>query len=112
MTDTTYSFVYDRPSADAAFHGIAARELALSILAGLPPEPGWEGCLVYQGASPLEGATVCIATRGPGADALQLRLIEALERQNVWVLQVYEGGPEITQAIAVARDQVWSTPSD
>jgi len=34
MADPTYSFVYDRQSADVAFHGIAARELALSVLAG------------------------------------------------------------------------------
>jgi hypothetical protein len=110
MNGNTYSFVYDRNSADAAFHGIAARELTLSVLAGLPPEPAWDGCLVYQGPSPLGGATVCIVTRGPGADELQLRLVEAFERQAIPVLEVYEGGPEVAKPIAAARAGRWSIP--
>jgi hypothetical protein len=110
MLDATYSFVYDRAAADAAFHGIAPRELALSLLAGLPPPPAWEGCLVYQGPSPLAAATVCLATRGPGADEVQLRLLEAFERQGLAVLEVYEGGPEPSQGIAVARNGRWSAP--
>ena len=110
MNETTYSFVYDRRSADAAFHGIATRELALSVLAGLPPQPGWEGCLVYQGLSPLDGPTVCLATRGPGADEVQLRVLEAFERNGIAVLEVYEGGPEVGQAIAVAREGRWAEP--
>lgn len=111
MPDATYSFVYDRATADASFHGIAPRELALSLLAGLPPPPAWEGCLVYQGPSPLAAATtVCLATRGPGADEVQLRLLEAFERQGIPVLEVYEGGPEPSQSIAVARNGRWSAP--
>lgn len=110
MTDPTFSFVYDRRTADAAFHGIATRELLLSVLAGLPPDPAWDGCLVYQGPSPLAGSTVCIGTRGHGADGLQLRLVEALERQGIPVLEVYEGGPEATAEIAAARDGRWATP--
>jgi hypothetical protein len=110
MSEITFSFVYDRQSADTAFHGIAPRELALSVLAGLPPQPGWEGCLVYQGESPLEGATVCLVTRGPGADQVQLWILEAFERQGVRILGVYEGGPEVGQTIAAARDGRWSVP--
>jgi hypothetical protein len=110
MLDATYSFVYDRASADAAFHGIAPRELALSLLAGRPPPPAGEGCLIYQGPSPLASATVCLATRGPGADEVQLRLLEAFERQGLPVLEVYEGGPEPSQTIAVARNGRWSAP--
>ena len=110
MSDTTYSFVYDRTSADSAFHGIAVRELMLSILAATPPESHWDGCVVYRGPSPLEGATVCVATRGPAADTIQLRLIEALEQQGVRILQVYEGGPEITEPIATAQNGKWSAP--
>ena len=97
MSDTTYSFVYDRSSADLAFHGIAVRELTLSILAAIPPESNWDGCVVYRGPSPLDGADICLATQGPAADTIQLRLIEALEQQGVRILQVYEGGPEITE---------------
>ena len=110
MDEHTFSFVYDRQTADAAFHGIAARGLTLSLLAGLTPQPAWEGCLVYQGESPFGGASVCIGTRGPGADEVQLGLLEAIERQGVAVLGVYEGGPDVTQAIATARDGRWSAP--
>jgi len=110
MNGDTYSFVYDRTSADAAFHGIAARELTLSVLAGLPPDPAWEGCLVYQGPSPLGGATVCIATQGSGAGEIQLRLIDAFEKQAIPILEVYEGGPEVTTPIATAREGRWSVP--
>ena len=110
MNGKSYSFVYDKVSADAAFHGIAARELTLSVLAGLPPQPAWDGCLVYQGPSPLGGATVCIATQGSGADELQLRLVEVFERQAIPVLGVYEGGPEVAKPIATARAGRWSVP--
>ena len=110
MADATYSFVYDRTSADAAFHGIATRELALSVLAGLPPQPEWEGCIVYHGESPVEGATVCLGTRGPGADEVQLRILDAFERLGVRVLEVYEGGPEEGQSIATACSGRWSVP--
>ena len=110
MSDATYSFVYDRASADTAFHGIAAGELVLSILAAMPPEPSWEGCLIYRGSSPLDEPTICLATRGPSADEVQLRLIEALEQHDVRMLQVYEGGPEIIEQIAIARDGKWSAP--
>jgi hypothetical protein len=110
MSDATYSFVYDRASADAAFHGIAARELVLSILAAMTPESSWEGCLVYRGSNPIDETNICLATQGPAADEVQIRLIEALERQGIVVLQVYEGGPEIIEPIATARDEKWSVP--
>jgi len=110
MNETTYSFVYDRRTADVAFHGIATRELALSVLAGMPPKTEWEGCLVYQGTSPMDGPTVCLATRGSGADEVQLRLLEAFERNGIRIIEVYEGGPDVGQAIATARDGRWTTP--
>jgi hypothetical protein len=110
MTDASYSFVYERASADAAFHGIAVSELMLALLATIPPEKDWEGCLVYQGDSPLEAGTICIGIKGPEADELQLRLVEALERQGVEPLQVYEGGPEARIPIAKAQSGRWSLP--
>ncbi len=110
MAAPTFSFVYDRRTADAAFHGIAARELVLSILAGLAPLADRDGCLVYQGESPIAGPSVCIGIRGPGADEIQLRILDVLERHGVRVLGVYEGGPEVGQTIATARDGRWSTP--
>jgi hypothetical protein len=110
MIEKTYSFVYDRAVADAAFHGIAVSELMLALLATITPEPDLEGCLVYQGDSPLEAGTVCIGTKGPGADTLQLRLLESLERQGVATLGVFEGGPEVQIPIATAREGRWSIP--
>jgi hypothetical protein len=109
MNDQVYSFVYDRTSADAAFHGIAVKELMLSLLAGIPPEKSWEGTMVFEGASPVEGPMVCIGTRGSAADELQLKLVEGLERQGVRVVEVYEGGPDPRTTIAVARDGQWSS---
>jgi hypothetical protein len=105
-----YSFVYDRATADAAFHGIGITELMLSVLAGITPEESWESTLVFEGASPVESPSVCIGTHGPGADQLQLRLLEALERHGIRILEVYEGGPEPRQEIAVARGGSWATP--
>jgi hypothetical protein len=110
MNESVFSFVYDRQSADRAFYGIAPRELTLSILAGMQPLAQWEGCTVYRGPSPLAGGTVCIGISGPGADEVQLRLIEGFERQAVSVLQVYEGGPEATETIAAVRAGRWSAP--
>jgi hypothetical protein len=110
MTDATYSFVYDRITADAAFHGIPTRELLLSLLAAMPPEAAWDGCLVYEGASPLEGHSVCIGMTGSGSDQLQLKLVEALERQGVGIRAVYEGGPEVRTPIARASGELWVSP--
>ena len=89
MSEATYSFIYDRMSADDAFHGITVRELALSMLAGVRPESSWDGCVVCHGPNPVEGAAICLATRGPGADELQLRVIGFLERNGIRILQVY-----------------------
>lgn len=110
MSEPLYSFVYDRSTADAAFHGIAIRELMLSLLAGIRPQEAWDGTTVFEGESPIDGPTACIGISGPGADALQLQLIEALERQGVRVLEVYEGGPPPRTLIATARRGQWTTP--
>jgi len=114
MTDSTaitYSFVYDRITADAAFHGIGTHRFVLSMLAGLPPEVEWEGCLVYEGESPLDSPGVCIALRGQGSNSLQLRLVEAIERQGIYVQKVYEGGPEVRTPIATAHQGQWVSPT-
>jgi hypothetical protein len=110
MSESTYSLVYDQLSADAVFHGIAPRELTLSILATLVPEEGWEGCLVYRGPSPLGDGSTCLATSGPGAGDVQLRLTEAFERLSVRVLQVFEGGPDVDSAVAIVRNGTWTQP--
>ncbi len=110
MDEPVYSFVFDATGAGRAFLGIATRELVLSLLAGVTPEAEWEGCLVYEGASPMEAGTACIGTAGAGADAVQLRLIEALEGHGVDVLAVYDGGPEPRTPVARARAGRWTDP--
>jgi hypothetical protein len=107
---STFSFVYDGVSAAEAFHGIGINGLLLSLLAGITPEPGWEGVTVFQGDSPLDDPAVCIGMTGAGADELQLKLIDGLERQGVRILQVYDGGPEPKMQIATARDGKWVQP--
>jgi hypothetical protein len=111
MTEPTYSFVYDRTTTDSAFPGIAASALVLSLLAGFTPELEWESCLVFEGESPLEAGTVCIGTSGPGADALQLRLLDAFERQGVCAIEVFEGGPGARSPIARVENGQWVNPS-
>ena len=111
MTESTYSFVYDQTTADSAFPGITASDLVLSLLAGFTPESEWECCLVFEGESPLEPGTVCIGTSGPGADALQLRLLEAFERQGVCAIEVFEGGPEVQSPIARVENGQWISPT-
>jgi hypothetical protein len=110
MSETVYSFVYDRVTADTAFHGIGTTELMLSLLAGIPPRDDWDGVEVFEGESPLEAGTVCIGTSGSGADDLQVALVEAIEKLGVKVLEVYEGGPEPRTRIAAARGGTWSNP--
>jgi hypothetical protein len=110
VSGPTYSFAYHRESANAAFPGIGTQELVLSLLAGIAPEPEWSGCLVFEGDSPLEPGTVCVATSGPGADALQLRLVEAFERTGITVVAVYEGGPAPRLLLARVTGGVWDSP--
>ncbi len=112
MTETTYSFVYDQKTADSALPGIATNQLVLSLLATLVPDAEWEGCLVYEGESPLDPGTVCIGTTGPGSDLLQLRILSAFERQGIGAVEVFEGGPEVRLLIARIADGQWVNPSE
>ena len=110
MSESTYSFVFDRQAANEAFKQVGKRELVLAILATLPPETHWNGCLVYEGETPLEEVkTVCIGTKGPAADEVQERLIEAFGAAGVPILKVYEGGPEVREPMARAEEGKWKT---
>ena len=110
MTDATYSFVYRRALADSAFPGVATGDLVLSLLAGFAPELAWEGCVVFEGESPLEAGTVCVGTSGPGADLLQLRLLDAFENRGIGAIEVFEGGPQARAPIARAEEGQWVNP--
>lgn len=111
MTESTYSFIFDRRAAASAFPGIAVNDLVLSLLAGLTPESEWDGCLVFEGESPLGAGTVCIGTTGPGADLLQLQLLGAFERQGIDAIEVFEGGPDMRSPIAAVGNGQWVNPS-
>lgn len=109
--DTTFSFVYDRAEAARVFQEIGTSGLLMAILARVPPEPGWEGCLVYQGDAPDGSArTVCIGIRGPSAMRVQEQLVETFEATGIPVPAIYEGGPEPRHELARVVNGVWSTP--
>jgi hypothetical protein len=110
MSEETYSFVFDRQAANEVFKQIGKRELVLAVIATLIPETHWNGCLVYEGETPLEEIkTVCIGIQGPAADEVQERLVEKFEKAGVPILQVYEGGPEVREPMARAEEGKWKT---
>ena len=111
MSHTRFSFVIDHAAAVQAFRQTDVKRLLLAVLAGVPPEAAWTGCLLYEGESPIaEGKTVCIGAEGPGAEQVQRRVVEACERLGITVLEIYEGGPESRTAIARASVGRWEEP--
>jgi hypothetical protein len=111
MTEPVFSFVLDRSEIRRSFRGVAPREFLLALLAGIPPQDHWNGCEVGLGPSPLEpNATICVVTRGPGAEEAQVGLLAALERQEMTVARVYEGGPSTTDVAARAAGKKWVAP--
>jgi len=111
MIDPVFSFVLDRSEIARSFRGVAPRELLLALLAGIPPQDEWDGCEVGLCPSPLDPtSTVCIVTRGPGAEEAQVGLLAALEHQEMAVRRVYEGGPEKTDLVARAGNGKWVAP--
>ena len=109
--ESTYSFVYDRAEAAQVFQEIGAQGLVLAILARIPAEPEWEGCLVYKGAAPKDSARmVCIGMRGPSAIKVQERIVETFEATGIPVPAIYEGGPEPQLEIAKVINGKWTSP--
>lgn len=108
MSDDVFSFVFDREGARSALPGVSLDGLVVAALARIPPVEEWEGCIVFTGATPLDPAsTGCVATRGPGADEVQVKLVEQFEALEIPVLAVYEGGPEQREEIARAKEGRW-----
>lgn len=108
MSEETFSFTFDLKSAREAFRQVDTRRMLLAVLATLAPVHGWEGCRIYTGPAPEDpDRTGCIATSGPGAGELQRQLVESLERLGVAVLKLYEGGPEVSDAIARVSEGKW-----
>jgi len=109
VSEAVFSFVFDRRRALEVFPGIGIDRLVLAVLARVSPAAGWNGCAIYTGATPLDPeATVCVGTRGPGADEAQQQLVEQFEALDIPVLAVYEGGPEEAAALARADEGRWS----
>jgi hypothetical protein len=108
MSEAVYSFVFDRQKALLTYPKTGKYDLVLGILASIQPETGWEGCIVYDGISPMEEPkTACIGVRGAAADRVQESLVEGFERKGVRILQVYEGGPEIRELFAKVENGTW-----
>jgi hypothetical protein len=117
MESPTTSFVYDRRSAVKALRQGDPERLVPALLAGVTPEPSWDGTLVFHGPSPLSepGATglpdtICVGVEGPAADELQRVLVESAEQHGIRVLELYEGGPEERTPIVRALAGRWVTP--
>ncbi len=109
MREIRASLLLGHREAQRAFPGVPMRNIVLALLATLTPEPHWDGCLVYEGASPEgESRTVCIGIQGAAADEIQERLNEGFERVGIVVLKLFEGGPEPTEVVAQARPGRWS----
>jgi hypothetical protein len=107
----TFSFVYDRAAAAQVFQEIGTQGLLLAILARVPAQPAWEGCLVYKGEAPDNSARmVCIAMRGPAAIDVQEKIVEAFEATGIPIPTIYEGGPEPQLEIARVVDGRWTNP--
>ncbi len=110
-TKPVYSFLIDRAAAQTVFQEVSVRDMVMAVLATVPPMPAWNGCLVYEGPAPEEESdTACIATAGGASDDVQEVLVGAFERLGVTVPKVYEGGPDVREAIARVRDGSWTTP--
>jgi len=111
MSESVYSFVFDRQKALLAYPKTGKYDLVLGILASIQPEAEWEGCIVYDGISPLEEPrTACIAVRGTAADKVQESLVEGFEQKGVPILQVYEGGPDVREMFATVESGTWVAP--
>jgi hypothetical protein len=111
MNDATYSFVYDRAEAAQVFQEIGIQGLLLAILARIPAQNEWEGCLVYSGEAPEDdGRMICVGMRGPGAMQVQEQIVEHFENTGIPVPAIYEGGPEPRLELARVKDGKWSTP--
>jgi hypothetical protein len=111
VSESVYSFVFDKLRADAEISAVPLRALVLALLARLPFFNDTATTEIYTGDTPLDpGETRCVAMRGPGADEVQERLVEILEDLNVPVLSVYEGGPEERELIARATPPTWTSP--
>jgi hypothetical protein len=109
MAYPVFSIVFDKRQADKELTPLSVDRMLMALLVRRPPEPTWEGCLVFEGETPDDPATTkCIGTTGPGSDQVQERLVEALEGFNIRVLGVYEGGPEVRLKIATVKDGSWN----
>jgi len=108
MSVSTCSLVFDQISAAQAFPGVSIDKLVMALLATLHPEPDWEGGLLYSCPSPLDREnSACLVTRGPAAEVIQERLVGAMEKHGIVVIELFEGGPEPVSVIARVAQGRW-----
>jgi hypothetical protein len=106
----TYSLVFTRASAEAAFPKSPPDRVIVAVLAGIQPLDDSEGCRVFLGEAPEDPMNhVCLGTDGPGAEAVQRAIVERLEAMGVEIPAVYDGGPEPKTVVAEWRGGRWQT---
>jgi len=108
MSEELCSVLFSRAVAAEAFRGVAPWRVVLAALAGMRPEPGWEGCQIYE-AAPTDDRDedVCVVVRGPAARQVATRLTTALGAVGIPVHDQRDGGLDPRGPIAEARSGEW-----
>ena len=70
MSNAVHGITFSEAEAQRVFKGITADRVLLAVLAGVEPEPEWEGCTITVGAGP------------PDLTVLP-RLVETLARMGI-----------------------------
>lgn len=81
MSDAVHGIRFSEAEALRVFKGITGDRVLLAVLAGVQPEPEWEGCTIHVGSSPPE--LIQVDVEGPAAGAVLPRLVETLERMGI-----------------------------
>jgi hypothetical protein len=94
------SFSFSTAQANKVFPNSHVDSLVLALLAGIPPQPGWEGCLVFQAGS--QPSDVRVGLRGPAALAIRDCLVDSITRIGIDLLP-QEDDDELAMEAPIAR---------
>jgi len=81
MSNSVGGVTFSEAEALRVFKGITGDRVLLAVLAGVQPEPAWEGCTIRVGAAAPDQIQVDV--EGQAADAVLPRLVETLERMGI-----------------------------
>ena len=97
---------FSTTQANKVFPGSGVDSLVLAFLAGIPPQPDWEGCLVFVAGSRPD--QVRLGLRGPAALAVRDHLVDSFARVGLDVLPGEEDDELVVEApIARVEDGAW-----